>query len=242
MATTIFQLPLPSAGPSPSGSPGVPRGTPLPRRIADLPGVRLPGALKKWWSVNPDIQHTTKLLEQVAAGDSPSASGKLMAQVYEELRGLAGSYLRRQSASHTLQPTALVHEAFLKLVDQTSVQWNGRAHFFAVAAKAMRQVLVDHARAKNADKRGGGWGRVTIDQAVMPGAPGSAGGTEVDILALNELLDKLAELDPRQAQVVELRFFGGLTVEEVSLVLGVGKTTVEEEWRMARAWLSKRLG
>jgi RNA polymerase sigma factor (TIGR02999 family) len=198
--------------------------------------------------VEHDVQHTTRLLERVAAGDSPSASASLMAQVYEELRGLAGGYLRREKAAHTLQPTALVHEAFLKLVDQTSVQWNGRAHFFAVAAKAMRQVLVDHARAKNADKRGGGWGRVTLDQAVWPaGVAGGAGGgggggTEVDVLALNEVLDMLAEIDPRQAQVVELRFFGGLTVDEVATVVGISKTTAEEEWRMARAWLSRRLG
>ena len=190
--------------------------------------------------MEPNIQHTTRLLKEIASGDAPSASGKLMAQVYEELRGLAGGYLRRQSASHTLQPTALVHEAFLKLVDQTSVEWNGRAHFFAVAAKAMRQVLVDHARAKGADKRGGGWDRVTLDQGMMSGPAGAA--SEVDILALNEVLDQLAQLDPRQAQVVELRFFGGLTVEEVTAVLGIGKTTVEDEWRMARAWLSKKLG
>lgn len=167
-----------------------------------------------------------------------------MAQVYEELRGLAGGYLRRQNAAHTLQPTALVHEAFLKLVDHTSVQWNGRAHFFAVAAKAMRQVLVDHARAKNADKRGGGWDRITLDQAVWSGGPAggiAANSTEVDVLALNEVLDLLAEVDPRQAHIVELRFFGGLTVDEVAAVVGVSKTTAEDEWRMARAWLSRKL-
>lgn len=166
-----------------------------------------------------------------------------MAQVYQELRGLAAAYLRRQSASHTLQPTALVHEAFLKLVDHTAVVFNGRAHFFAVSARAMRQILVDHARAKLADKRGGGWDRITLDQGVIPDVRRAPGGShEVDILALNELLEQLAGLDPRQAEVVELRFFGGLTVDEAASVLGVSKSTVEEDWRMARAWLSKRLG
>jgi RNA polymerase sigma-70 factor, ECF subfamily len=182
-----------------------------------------------------DLQRTTQLLADVRAG-SPSAAGALMEVLYPELRRLAASYLARQRADHTLQPTALVHEAFLKLIDQTSPAYNGRAHFFAVAARAMRQILVDHARADQAAKRGGGWQRISLDGNLAP-----SGGGMVDMIALDDALKGLAELDERQAQIVELRFFGGLTVDEVADVVGVSRSTVEEDWRMARAWLSRRL-
>jgi RNA polymerase sigma-70 factor, ECF subfamily len=182
-----------------------------------------------------DLQHTTQLLADLHAGNS-GAAGELMEIVYPELRRLAASYLAAQRADHTLQPTALVHEAFLKLIDQTSPAYSGRAHFFAVAAKAMRHILVDHARAEHAAKRGGGWSRISLDGNLAP-----SGQSIVDMIALDDALSGLAALDPRQAQIVELRFFGGMTVEEVAQVLGVSRSTVEEDWRMARAWLSRRL-
>jgi len=181
-------------------------------------------------------QEVTTLVNLSQAGDA-SAGQRLMEAVYEELRRLAGAYLAHQNASHTLQPTALVHEAFIKLIDHDHAKWNGRAHFFAVAAKAMRHILVDHARARKADKRGGDWSRVTLDAALM-----NVNNKGVDTLIVNEALEELAKLDERQSRVVELRFFGGLAVEEVAEVLGVSKSTVEAEWRMARAWLSRRLG
>lgn len=181
-------------------------------------------------------QEVTTLVNLSQAGDS-GAGQRLMEAVYEELRRLAGAYLAHQNAGHTLQPTALVHEAFIKLVDHDHAKWNGRAHFFAVAAKAMRHILVDHARARKADKRGGDWSRVTLDAALM-----NVNNKGVDTLIVNEALEELAALDERQSRIVELRFFGGLGVEEVAEVLGVSKSTIEAEWRMARAWLSKRLG
>lgn len=183
-------------------------------------------------------ERTTYLLAQADAGD-PAASAQLMEVVYDELRRLAASYLRQQNSDHTLQPTALVHEAFLKLVDQTGAGgagYRGRSHFFATAARAMRQILIDHARAKNADKRGGAWQRLTLDEGLMP-----SGWSTVDMVALDDALKALAELDERQARMVEMRFFGGLSVDEVAVVLGISKSTVEEDWRMARAWLSRRL-
>ncbi len=181
-------------------------------------------------------QEVTTLVNLSQAGDA-GAGQRLMEAVYEELRRLAGAYLAHQNARHTLQPTALVHEAFIKLIDHDHQKWNGRAHFFAVAAKAMRHILVDHARARKADKRGGDWARVTLDAALM-----NVNNKGVDTLIVNEALEDLGKLDERQARIVELRFFGGLAVEEVAEVLGVSKSTVEAEWRMARAWLSKRLG
>lgn len=182
-------------------------------------------------------QEVTTLVTMSQAGDA-GAGQRLMEAVYEELRRLAGAYLAHQNAGHTLQPTALVHEAFIKLIDHDHAKWNGRAHFFAVAAKAMRHILVDHARARKADKRGGDWARVTLDAAVMH----VGGDRGVDTLVVNEALEELSRLDERQARIIELRFFGGLAVEEVAELLGVSKSTVEAEWRMARAWLSKRLG
>lgn len=178
---------------------------------------------------------TTRLLVDLGRGD-PSAAARLLPLVYDELRALAGRYFRRQRSDHTLQPTALVHEAFLRLVDQTHAQWNDRAHFFAVAAQAMRQILINHALARAAAKRGGGRARIALAEDLAPAAE-----HEFDALALDEALKQLAELDERKARIVELRFFGGLSVEEVAEVLGVSKTTVESDWRMARAWLSRAL-
>jgi RNA polymerase sigma factor (TIGR02999 family) len=156
--------------------------------------------------------------------------------VYEPLRALAGGYFRSESASHTLQPTALVHEVFLRVVDQRDAVWNDRAHFLAVCAIAMRGILVDHARAKAALKRGGERERVPLDSGLALGTE-----DEVDLLDLEEHLTLLATLNERQARIVECRCFSGMTVPEVAEVLGVSARTVNEDWAVARAWLSVRL-
>lgn len=180
-------------------------------------------------------EEATRLLDLLNAGDV-DASNRLLALVYEELRALAGAYFRGQRANHTLQPTALVHEAFIRLIDQSSVQFASRRHFMAVAALAMRQILADHARRVGAGKRGGDWQRIGVEDL----AAGGSGG-DVDPASLHEALECLSDVDARQARVVELRFFGGLTMEEIAEVIGVSKTTVELDWRAARAWLGTRL-
>lgn len=177
----------------------------------------------------------TVVLEQMRKGEK-GAADKLLPLVYDEFRALARHYLAQERANHTLQPTALVHEAYMKLVDQTRVDWQGRSHFFAVAAQAMRRILVDHARSRQRDKRGGGRARVVLDEDVALSPQ-----KDEDVLALDEALEKLATLDPRQAKVVELRFFGGMSVEEVAEALNVSKRTVEGDWTFARAWLSREL-
>lgn len=177
----------------------------------------------------------TLILEQIAEGDT-AAVDRLLPMVYQELRALAGSYFRQQVASHTLEPTALVHEAFLKLVSTTDIRWEGRSHFFAVAAKAMREILADHARRKRAEKRGGDWQRITLSRL-----DSDQRHDEIDVLDLDAALKKLAELDERQARIIELRFFGGLTVEEAATVMGISPRTAEYDWRIARAWLRSEL-
>jgi RNA polymerase sigma factor (TIGR02999 family) len=177
----------------------------------------------------------TRLLQSWSGGDK-EALGKLVPLVYRELHGLAAAYIRRERRDHTLQPTALVNEAYLRLVDQKKVASSSRAQFFAIAANLMRQVLVNHARAHRAAKRGGG-NKVALapDAAVVE-------EREVDLVALDEALDKLALLDPRQSRIVELRFFGGLTEGEIAEVLGVAAITVKREWKTARALLYLHLG
>jgi RNA polymerase sigma factor (TIGR02999 family) len=177
-------------------------------------------------------------LSGTAGGERASAE-ELLPLVYDELRQLARRYLSRERPGHTLQPTALVHEAYIKLVDQSRVDWQGRTHFFAVGAKVMRNLLIDHARARGRAKRGGGRHRVTLLEGLTPMTDRDLDIDE--LLAINESLDRLAELDPRQARVVELRFFGGLTVPEVALVLGVSQRTIEGDWTHARAWLKREL-
>lgn len=177
----------------------------------------------------------TQFVNEMADGDRQAAE-RLLPLVYDEFRELAGDYLRRETKAHTLQPTALVHEAYLRLIDQTRVNWQGRTHFFAVGAQAMRRVLVDHARARQRDKRGGGWQRISLDEQLTVSPAHDA-----DLLAVDEAIEKLARIDSRQAQIVELRFFGGLTVAEVADVLGLSKRTIESEWKVIRAFLRKEL-
>lgn len=186
----------------------------------------------------------TRYLGELAAGDADAAT-RLLPLVYEQLRALAGSYFRGQAADHTLQPTALVHEAFLRLVDRDASSFKDRSHFMAVAAVAMRQILTDHARRVRAAKRGGDRDRLEIDVAIdagaAPGRPPGESAARVDLLALDDALTELARLDPRKHRVVELRYFGGLSMEEVALVMDVSKRTVESDWRSARAWLGAAL-
>jgi RNA polymerase sigma factor (TIGR02999 family) len=184
--------------------------------------------------VTDDQAQVTKILDRLDGPDGPAAQ-ELLPLVYEELRRLARAYFDRQGAAHTLQPTALVHEAFMRLADDRGADWSGRDHFFAVAAMAMRQILVDHARRRKARKRGGDWDRVTLEAAVAPS------GTDLDVVDLDEALQRLAAHDPRQARVVTLRFFGGLSNEAVADVLGVSRATVANDWRFARAWLAGEL-
>jgi RNA polymerase sigma-70 factor (ECF subfamily) len=178
----------------------------------------------------------TQLLTKWGSGDQ-AALDELMPLVHEELRRLAGAYLRRERAGHTLQPTALVNEAYLKLVDQKSARWQNRAQFFGIAAQLMRRILVDHARLKHAEKRGG----VEQQRLSITSAQELATKPDLDVLALHEALEELAKLDPQQSRIVELKFFGGLSIEETAEVLGVGHATVERDWKMARAWLRRKL-
>jgi len=178
----------------------------------------------------------TVFLKAWSGGDREAAD-RLMKLVYGELRKLAASYLRHQRSDHTLQPTALVHEAYLKLIDVSQIDWQDRAHFFAVAAQTMRHILVDHARAVLADKRGGGAQKITLDDAVSF----SNEQQDIDLLALDEALQKLAEQDATQSRIIELRFFGGLTIEETAEVLKISPATIKREWAMARAWLFRRM-
>ena len=179
----------------------------------------------------------TQLLVDWGKGDQ-AALEQLMPLVYSELRRLASNYLRRERGEHTLQPTALVNEAYLKLVDQRNPKWQNRAHFFGISAQLMRRILVDHARQHQAAKRGG-----SAQQRIsLTGAEAFAQQPEVDLLALNEALDELARMDPQQGRIVELKFFGGLSIEEIAAVLGIGHATVERDWKMARAWLRRQLG
>jgi RNA polymerase sigma factor (TIGR02999 family) len=180
-------------------------------------------------------QGITQLLERWSQGDE-EALDQLMPLVYDELHRLAGAYLRSERREHTLQPTALVNEAYLKLVRQRNIQWQNRAQFFGVAAQLMRRILVDHARANYAEKRGGDRVNVSLKNI---GAFGTQPTT--DVLALHDVLNRLAEIDPDQSRIVELRFFGGLTIEEAAEVMQVSHSTVEREWKIAKAWLKREL-
>jgi RNA polymerase sigma factor (TIGR02999 family) len=178
----------------------------------------------------------TQLLVRWSTGDQ-TALEKLMPLVENELRRLAGNYLRRERPGHTLQPTALVNEAYLRLIDQRDSKWQNRAHFYGIAAKLMRRILVDHARVKYAEKRGG----ADQHRLSITSAQGLSTTPDLDLLALHEALEELAKLDPQQERIVELKFFGGLSIHEVAEVLSIGHATVERDWKMARAWLRLKL-
>jgi RNA polymerase sigma-70 factor, ECF subfamily len=177
----------------------------------------------------------SQLLVNWSNGDA-TAREKLLPLVYDELRQLARSYLRRERNNHTLQPTALVHEAYLRLVNEQAVTWQHRAQFFGLAAAMMRNILVDHARRQQADKRGGGAVAVSLSEADR-----FSSQQDVNLLALDEALQRLAAHSPQHARVVELRYFGGLTIDETALALAVSHATVERDWAFARAWLKKEL-
>jgi RNA polymerase sigma factor (TIGR02999 family) len=173
----------------------------------------------------------TQLLIDVGKG-SERAVDELLPLVYGELRRLAAAYMSRERAGHTLQPTALVNETYLKLIDQRQVDWKNRAHFFGLAAEIMRRILVNHARDRRAEKRGGGAQKVSLSVAVDARA-----NQDLDVLALDEAMERLAEIDPRKSRIVELKFFGGLKTSEIAEVLQISDATVEREWSFARAWL-----
>ncbi len=177
----------------------------------------------------------TQMLLDWNAGDQ-SALDRLMPLVYEELRRMAARQLRRERTDHTLQPTALVHEAWLRLVETKRLTWQNRAHFLGVAAELMRRILVDHARRRSAGIRGGGETRLALDEAL-----GVAQPREVNLLALDDALTSLATLDPRQSKIVELKYFGGLEIEEIAEVIGVSSATVKRDWQWARAWLHREI-
>jgi RNA polymerase sigma factor (TIGR02999 family) len=185
--------------------------------------------------MEPHSSDVTQLLQQWSDGRQ-EALDRLLPQIYAELRRLAAGYLWHERRDHTLQATALVHEAFVKLVDQRAVRWQNRAHFFGIAAQAMRRILVDHARAHAAAKRGDGERPVSLDEAAVIG-----GMPDTQILALHEALTRLESIDARQSRVVELRFFGGLTMEETAEVLHISPATVGREWTLAKAWLYAEL-
>ena len=183
-----------------------------------------------------ELQHeVTQILRDWSGGDA-RAPERLMPFVYDELRRLARSFLARERDGHTLQPTALVNEAYLRLVDQTRVEWQNRAHFYGIASRMMRRVLIDHARAHVTDKRGGGAVRLSLEDVQLPAEQRAAG-----LVALDEALGRLAAMDERKCRVVEMRFFGGLSDEEIAEVLGVTTRTVLRDWKKARLWLYREL-
>ena len=185
---------------------------------------------KPMTDASPNVARITELLVAVSEGGR-EALDQLIPLVYDDLRRIAAAQMRREAGGYSLQPTALVHEAYVRLVDQRHVQWRNRAHFFGVAASLMRRILVDHARARHADKRGGGRERVTLagDEA--------ADSPRIDVLALHESLQRMAAFSPRQERIVELRYFGGMTIEEAAQVIGISEATLVREWTIAKAWL-----
>jgi RNA polymerase sigma factor (TIGR02999 family) len=183
---------------------------------------------------NPDSTTLTQLLIDIGNGNN-DALNQLLPQIYDELRRLAGYYMSRERPDHTLQPTALVHEAYLRLIDQRRADWKNRAQFFGLAANMMRRVLVNHARDRAAGKRGGNAPKVTLSTAEGLEQP------EIDVVAVDEALEKLAQLDPRKSRIIEFKFFTGLTTDEIAEVLGISPATVEREWKFARAWLFNAL-
>jgi RNA polymerase sigma factor (TIGR02999 family) len=185
--------------------------------------------------VTPTPDSVTHLLLRWGDGDR-AALDALTPLVYDELRRLAGRHLRRERSDHTLQSTALVHEAYLKLVDQKNVRWQNRAQFFGLAAEMIRRILVDHARARQAAKRGGGAFKLTLDEALDASEP-----KDLDLVRLDDVLQGLAKIDPQQGRIVELRYFAGLTIEETAEVLNISPATVKRDWMVAKAWLKREM-
>ncbi len=185
--------------------------------------------------MKPTEHDVTQLLQDWRGGDE-QALEELMPRVIDELRVIARSYFAREAPGHTLQPTALINEVFLRLVDADRIEWQGRAHFFGIAARLMRCVLVDHARGRRAAKRGGRAHHTSIDVDQLTPA-----GREVDLIALDDALNEMSRHDPQSHRIVEMRYFAGLTLEEVAEVLGVSRTTAKRKWRMARTWLRREL-
>ena len=181
------------------------------------------------------LHNVTALLLDCSNGNKESLN-KLITVVYDDLRRQAARYLRRERPGHTLQTTALIHEAYLRLVDQKNVRWQNRAHFFGIAARLMRQILVDHARKHHAAKRGGMDVKLQLEEAMI-----ISEGRDVNLVALDEALTRLATIDPRKGRIVELRYFGGLTMQETAEVLGVSLATAKHDWSMARAWLRREI-
>ena len=180
-------------------------------------------------------QDVTQMLKAISAGEI-SAPDRLLPVVYDELRRLAHGYMQNERSDHTLQATALVHEAYIQLVDWKNVSWQNRAHFFAAAAQMMRKILVDHAREKNALKRGGGLRTIALDDAIS-----FPNHNNVDLISLDDAMTELNSFDPQQAKIVELRFFGGLTIEETAHAMDISDSTVKRDWQIAKAWLYNRM-
>ncbi|MCI0486875.1 MAG: sigma-70 family RNA polymerase sigma factor [Blastocatellia bacterium] len=183
----------------------------------------------------PHQKEVSQLLRDWRGGNK-AALDSLMPIVYDELRRLASGFLRRERSDHTLQTTALVHEAYIHLVDQDQTDWQNRTHFFGAAAQLMRRILVDHARAHRAAKRGGGALKVTLNEVAVDPT-----GQDIDVIALDEALNELAALDSQQSRLVELRYFSGLSIEETAEVMGISPATVKRQWNSARAWLHRRM-
>lgn len=187
---------------------------------------------------DPDI---TAILREIRADCSPGADTNrwIFQAVYAELRSIAARLMAGERSDHTLQPTELVHEVYLRLVDESRISWEGRHHFLGIAAHAMRRILVDHARARGTDKRGGGWCRLTIEDCAIPGVPPRE--ADVDILRLHDALGRLAEADPRAARVCELRIFGGFTMANVASVVGISLRTANYDWATCKVWLAREV-
>lgn len=185
--------------------------------------------------MGPDAEEKpeiSRVLQEWSSGQ-PEASDKLMTLVYDELRRQAVRYLRRERHGHTLQPTALIHETYLKLLNQRDVDWQNRAHFFGVAAQAMKRILIDHAKARHREKRGGAAENLPLDEARFV----ISSEKSVDLIALDEALTRLASFDPRQANIVDLKYFAGLSIEDIAETLNISPATVKREWNSAKAWL-----
>jgi RNA polymerase sigma-70 factor, ECF subfamily len=197
--------------------------------------ARKQGWLCGWLWMEQSRQQVTQLLVAWSSGDE-AALQELMPLVYDELRKLAHHYIRRERPGHTLQTSGLVNEAYLRLVDQTQIQWQSRKHFYGIAARLMRQILVDYARKQSYAKRGGDAQRVELDEKLIISKDRAA-----DIVDLDEALKKLAEIDPRKSQIVELRFFGGLSVEETAEVLSISVSTLMRDWMVAKSWLKRAI-